>query len=438
MPQLLPALLLFLFTPAVGIAGRPPGKSHSTDSETIRGILQSSVAFEHCSDSSRRDAIPSVFGLHHRTVYRQRPGCADEPVSKLRVIHTNCVRHSSFGRTLLAIALAFFVAAESAIASDLQFLNENCPIVDAHNCYPYDGRWSDRIDLALQAGFPVSIEQDLAWFVDPSTGNGRVVISHSPHTNALDPELNAYFFEKVRPIVEKALANGDSRHWPLIVLHFDFKDVQEPLLHAVWKLLGQHREWITTAVKSADPLVVTPLDPKPILVITEDSDAQAKVFYDERPVGSRLLLFGSAHTRLPATNDRKKLEYLEATLPPEQLLPDPATTYRRWWNSSWYTVEQGGQPAAVDWTSAGMVRLRALVDHAHQLGYWIRFYTLDGFDPSEGQRFGWFKDYNFGSLQAVELRWQAALEADVNFVATDQYQALAQFMKQQRHHMPKE
>jgi hypothetical protein len=26
-------------------------------------------------------------------------------------------------------------------------------------------------------------------------------------------------------------------HWPIIVLHFDFKDVQAPLLHAVWRLL---------------------------------------------------------------------------------------------------------------------------------------------------------------------------------------------------------
>ena len=41
------------------------------------------------------------------------------------------------------------------------------PMVDAHNCYPYDGQWGDRIDRALSAGFPVSIEQDLTWYVDP-------------------------------------------------------------------------------------------------------------------------------------------------------------------------------------------------------------------------------------------------------------------------------
>jgi hypothetical protein len=37
-------------------------------------------------------------------------------------------------------------------------------VMDAHNCYPYDGRWGDRVDRALSAGTPVAIEQDLAWY----------------------------------------------------------------------------------------------------------------------------------------------------------------------------------------------------------------------------------------------------------------------------------
>src|SRR5207248_1957064 len=73
---------------------------------------------------------------------------------------------------------------------------------------------------------------------------------------------------------------------------------------------------------------------------------------------------------------------LMATLPPAELLPAAPTTYRRWWNSSWYSVEEGGQRKAGEWTSADDRRLRDLVDHAHKLGYWIRFYTLDGFAPA--------------------------------------------------------
>ncbi len=319
-----------------------------------------------------------------------------------------------------------------APAADLQFLNGNRPVLDAHNCYPYDGRWTDRVDRALQTGFPVAIEQDLAWFVDPASGKGRVVVSHSAQTTASDPSERSYFFERVRPIVEKELSGGDPSKWPLIVLHFDFKDQQAPLLHAVWDLLGEYQSWITTAVKSASPQDLTALNRKPILVLTEDSDAQQEVFYDALPVATRLRLFGSAHTHVAATQDKTKLIHLAATLTPEQLLTDKPTTYRRWWNNSWFEVEEGGQRKAGAWTAADMARLRALVDHAHSLGYWIRFYTLDGFDPQEGHANGWFAGYNFGGKQAVTARWQAAIDAGVNLIATDQYEALSRLMNSQK------
>src|SRR5437764_11361117 len=87
----------------------------------------------------------------------------------------------------------------------LDYLNHNRPVLDAHNCYPYKGDWADRIDRALSTGFPVGIEQDMAWYVDSKTGTGRAVVSHTAKVTGSEPELRAYFFEKVRPIVEKAL-----------------------------------------------------------------------------------------------------------------------------------------------------------------------------------------------------------------------------------------
>lgn len=233
---------------------------------------------------------------------------------------------------LLIFSLSPQRTQRSVTTADLEFLNGNRPIVDAHNCYPYDGRWTDRIQRALASGFPVSIEQDLAWYVDPSTGKGRAVLSHSSYANASDPELRAYFFETVRPIIEKALASGDNSRWPLIILHFDFKDVRPPLLRAVWDSVGQYQDWIATAVKSPDRHELTPLSRKPILVITEDSDAQEKVFYDEVATGALLRIFGSAHTSMPVTRDKKELIHLWATRAPDELLTDPPTTYRRWWN----------------------------------------------------------------------------------------------------------
>jgi hypothetical protein len=309
-------------------------------------------------------------------------------------------------------------------AQQFSSLNANRPIVDAHNCYPYDGRWKDRIDRALQTGFPVGIEQDMAWYVDPS-GNGHAVVTHSAKTNAADPELRAYFFERVRPIIEKALADNNRAQWPLIILHFDFKDNQAPLLHAVWDVLGQYQSWITTALKGTDPHKLADLDIKPLLVLTEDSDAQEEVFFNQIPVGAKLRLFGSAHTSNLDGKKGQEWNHLAATLPPDQLLTERPTNYRRWWNNSWYEVEEGGQPKAGAWIPTDDKRLHALVDHAHQWGYWIRFYTLDGFPAPEGKTEGWFSGYNFGSLEAAQIRWRAAVAAGVNLIASDQYEQLS-------------
>jgi hypothetical protein len=329
----------------------------------------------------------------------------------------------------VCLILALLCTTALADDADLAFLNGNRPLLDSHNCYPYEQQWSDRIDRALRTGFPIAIEQDLGWFVDPASGEGRVVVDHSARTNAADPEERQYFFERVRPIIEEQLAHGDRSKWPIIVLHFDFKDNQTPLLRAVWDLLGNYEGWITTAPKSADPKELTAFDRKPLLVLTEDSDAQEKIFFDAVPIGARLRVFASAHTHIPATQNKAEWNHLVANLPPEQLLMDKPTTYRRWWNNSWYEVEEGGQRTAGAWTPAKMARLRALVDHAHNSGYWIRFYTLDGFTPQIGKQNGWFETYNFGSLEAATERWQAALAAGVNLIATDEYEELAAFMK---------
>ena len=330
-----------------------------------------------------------------------------------------------WGAALLVVVLS----SGFACAADLAFLNHGHPVLDAHNCYPYDGRWSDRARRALDAGYPVSIEQDLAWYVDPKTGKGHVVVSHTPAPTGREPTLRAYFFEQVRPIIAKALARDERHEWPLIILHFDFKDTRPQILEAVWRLLGEYEPWLSTAVKTADPRQLSPIDRKPILVLTEDSDAQAKVFFDDVPVGGRLRLFGSAHTTdPPAGLSLSERAHWEATAPPAQLLPTRATDYRRWWNNSWWVVEEGGETRAGGWTEADDRRLRDLVDYAHRQGYWIRFYTLDGFSARQDR--GWDENYNFGSMQRVIPRWRAAIAAGVDFIATDQVEALSHDLDQ--------
>ena len=88
-------------------------------------------------------------------------------------------------------------------------------------------------------------------------------------------------------------------------------------------------------------------------------------------------------------------------------------------------VEPEGQNNAGGWTSDDQRRLHTLVDGAHAAGLWIRFYTLNGHSPEEGERMGWSPGYNFGSMDAARIRWRAAIDAGVDFIATDQYEDFA-------------
>jgi hypothetical protein len=291
-----------------------------------------------------------------------------------------------------------------------RFLPGQRTLLDAHNAYPDRGRFADRIDLALATGVPVAIEQDLAWC--PSTAGALApLVSHESTCVGGEPTLETYFFERVRPVVEAALAKGPSADWPLITLNLDFK-TNEPEHHAaVWALLGKYEHWLTTAPRVENAAVVAPLHVGPLLVLTGSPDVQEVTFHDAVAVGARLRVFGAIAG--VAAPDSTPVGLPRAT---------PATNYRRWWNHPWRVVEVEGQRDAGEWTPADAARLEALVADAHGHGLWIRFYTLNGID---GERDGWTASYNFGSLDAAARRWRAAVDAKVDFVATDQYAEFA-------------
>ncbi len=307
--------------------------------------------------------------------------------------------------------------------NDLFRVNQGKPLLDAHNCYPDNPHYTNRLERALKLRLPIGIEQDIAPYRDPATGVIIPKVTHSSIATAAEPTLKAHFFERVRPLIEKAL-KSDPGSWPVIVLHFDFKNNDPELLRAVWNLLGEYESWITTASRAADANELAPFEWKPLLVLTEENDTQEQVFNRDIPVGAKLRLFGSAHTNQSMLHglNHQEVDQVEAHVDPRLLLASPATNYRRWWNNPWRLVEEGGQRKAGDWTAQDRARLDSLVTHAHQLGYWIRFYTLDGYSNSESQ--GWSDDYNFGSHQAVEKRWRAACESGVDLIATDQYELL--------------
>ena len=143
----------------------------------------------------------------------------------------------------------------------------------------------------------------------------------------------------------------------------------------------------------------------PVLVLTGEQDAQQQNFYDALPANGTLLLFGAVH-RLPEGG------------------PGSKTNYRRWWNNSWTQIEPEGQPKAGAWTPEDQQRLTTAVNAAHAAGLWIRFYTLDGYDPADTSG-GWGASYNFGSIEAARTRWRAAIKAGVDFVAVNQYEEFA-------------
>lgn len=303
-------------------------------------------------------------------------------------------------------------------------------LLDAHNCYPYDGKWPDRIDRALSTGTPLAIEQDLFWYTDKSTGQSRSLVTHGEPITGSEPSMKDHFFEKIRPIVEKALQENRRDQWPLITLNLDLKS-NEPAHHAaIWALLGEYEAWLTTAVKTANASELSPLDVKPVLVLTGSNDVQEQSFSTSQPVGSKLRLFGAFESKPPARlgQGREVVNRL-VEVTPEEALPSKATNYRRWANFPWAVVEAGGQPKSGEWTSADKTRLKSLVDRAHEQNLWIRFYTLNGHPAPETATGtndkGWFAGYNFGSEAAAQARWQAVIEAGVDFCATDQYEAFA-------------
>jgi hypothetical protein len=256
-------------------------------------------------------------------------------------------------------------------------------------------------------------------------------VSHDAKPDGSEPTLEAHFFDRVRPLVEAALRDNRKDTWPLMVLHLDFK-TNEPAHHqAVWDLLGKYDSWLTTAERVADERRVTPFVPGPILVLTEAGQNQVDTFYTRVPVGGRLRLFGTIPpATFPAATTAEERAAAVLSAPPAVLIATGATNYRRWTNFPWAVVELGGQNKAGPWTSDDDRRLRAIVSRAHEMGLWVRFYTLNGHSPADSK--GWTASYNFGSLAAVRERMAAARDAGVEFIATDQYEELGAVLSQGR------
>jgi len=301
-------------------------------------------------------------------------------------------------RSTSLLLLALVCVASPQAQPPAHFAPGRRVLLDAHNAYPYQGQWRDRLDRALATGTPIAVEQDLIWRPPIGTQPAASIVSHGEPFTGHEPTLRD-FFERIRPMVTQALASGTRDGWPLITLNLDVKDSHRDHLTAIWRLLGEYEPWLTTATRGADGSKVEPLRVGPVLVLSGADPAQRVTFHDAVPIGRRLRLFGA--------------------ITPGELR---ATNYLRWSNNPWSVIEPEGQNHAADWSDSDKTRLRAAVAAAHRAGLWIRFYTLNGHPATDAERSGLTPGYNFGSIDAVRVRWLAAIEAGVDFIATDQYE----------------
>ncbi len=317
------------------------------------------------------------------------------------------------GRSRILEALAagadFVQSDHTALMAELASAWRTTPhagrvMVDAHNAYPYDGRFIERVDRALSVGLPVAIEQDLCW-LDSDEG-ARSIVSHGEPFTGEEPTLDESFFARVAALLEREWEGGDPRRWPVLVLNLDFKDNSTAHHQEVERVLARYDRFLTVAERTVSIDRIAPLHLGPLLVLTGSNDEQQHSFHDSKNVGEPIRLFGAVQTA-------------------EDGFPEPIDNYRRWWNNPWRVVEGQPQPLAATWLVQERERLEELVRTAHTRGVWVRFYTLNGHAPEKSADQGWSAGYNFGTAAAALERWHASIEAGVDFIATDQYEALA-------------
>ena len=180
-------------------------------------------------------------------------------------------RARNMSRLVLVIALTALAAAQSPDG----YKPGRRVLLDAHNAYPYQGRWNDRLDRALATGIPIAIEQDLFWM--GSAWPFHRVARRTVYRRGANPAR----FLRAHPSHRDAGVAASSREqWPLITLNLDFKDAQPQHFAAIWNVLGEYQAWLTTARRVAAAEQVEPLELGPVLVLTGSDPRQQAAFHD--------------------------------------------------------------------------------------------------------------------------------------------------------------
>ena len=112
-----------------------------------------------------------------------------------------------------ALSPALLACSAFTVAAQHEPGNQSLPgsrtVMDAPSCYASYETWYDHIDRALSAGTPLAIEQDLYSYTKRKDREIRVIVAHGAPLSGHEPTMERYFFDRVRPIVERAMTEDN-------------------------------------------------------------------------------------------------------------------------------------------------------------------------------------------------------------------------------------
>lgn len=264
--------------------------------------------------------------------------------------------------------------------------------ISAHNCYPADSAGNDRLVEALRLGID-NIEIDLGWDEE----HGRLIVGHDarPRRGVTYPELEAYLI----PALEAHWRTPRADAAPT-VLTIDWKTEHPDAVARFHRFLEGHADWFSSAPRASD----SPLTRRRLTVCFTGSDRAKDLYEALIPPGGTYRAF---RDRVFGGGEFRK-EVAEYT-------PERATAYHRFLTFHWGNVERGGPPVAGAWTDEDRTRLSDLMSQVHRQGFRARFYCLNGHTGPA------VSPYRFRDDEAAAIRWRAAAQAGVDWVASDEY-----------------
>lgn len=273
--------------------------------------------------------------------------------------------------------------------------------ISAHNCYAANRADNPRLAEALALGID-NIEIDLGW----DQAESQLIIGHDakPRPGVVYPRIETSLI----PVLEN--------HWKTprpdgapTVLTIDWKTGNPEAVRQFKGFLDAHSAWFSSAPKSPN----SPMTPRRLTVCFSGSDT-AKDAYDAMiPSGGTYRAFRDRVIGAGAKYQEDLKSYI----------PEPSTPYHRFLAFHWGAVERGGPALSGEWTPAEADRLHALTTLAHRQGFQIRLYSLNG---HTGPLLG---GYRFADDEAARVRWSAAADAGVDWIAGDEYREMADALR---------